>query len=44
MFQIFRFDTVFNKEVSRSILREVQNDVPNVKEDEVYGMEGLRCM
>ena len=31
----FRFDSPFNKGVTREILREVQTDIPTTKEEEI---------
>ena len=33
----YRFDAATNKVVTRNILREVQADIPNIKEEEVLG-------
>lgn len=34
----FRFNTSFNKRITRNFLREVRNDMPTIKEEEVIGM------
>ena len=33
--QHFRFESPFNKGVTRGILREIQTDIPNAKEEEI---------